>query len=136
MDGMELFCCFSLVFASGYIVAYRQFKPSPPPKKKVAPDEMDVVQAMAIIERLNATKNKYKKADDMLTTAQLGGTIRCKFDDGEVYSLGENSVAFAEKERARLRTSLLRDVDALCNLRRNGITQSVTQSSRKSRGRG
>ena len=135
MNGMELFFCFSLVFASGYIVAYRQFKPSPPPKKK-APSEMDIIQAIEIIERLNATKNKYKKADDMLTTAQLGGTIRCKFDDSEVYSLGENSVAFAEKERARLRTSLLRDVDALCNLRRNGITQSVTQSSRKSRGRG
>lgn len=116
--------------------------------KAVATEPLDFVQASEIIERLNATKNRLQDIEDLLTSAQLcsedhSQAIKCSWNscsnrDGYIFTVNDSSnefVSMAQNERVKLRTSLLSDVDELCNLRfGNGITKSVTQSQSNSKG--
>lgn len=139
MDGTEILILLGGSFVGGCITMYKLLEPRLRKPVKLRP--LDLVQATEIIKRLNATTNRLQSVEDLLTSAQLcdeehAQNIKCNWSscsdrDGYTFSLFENQnqfVELAEKERMKLRTSLVSDVDALCELRRNGVTKSVTQS--------
>lgn len=139
MDGTEILILLSGSFIGGCITMYKFLEPRLRKPVKLCP--LDLIQATEIIKRLNSTTNRLQSVEDLLTSAQLCNeehtqNIKCKWSscsdkDGYTFSLYENQNQFielAESERMKLRTSLVSDVDALCKLRRNGVTKSVTQS--------
>lgn len=148
MSGIEIFVMCIVSFLGGCYAMYYLLKPRMDrleqqcSKKKAKNDSklvvMNYVQALEVIDKLNATKNRMRKVEEILTTASLDqkdGSTRCKCvietaNNPELaYTFSsEISVEVARKERAELRTSLIADIDLLCNIRRNVVTQSVTQS--------
>lgn len=142
MNGIEVLILFGGSFIGGCITMFKMLEPKLQKPVKLRP--LDLVQAAEIIKRLNTTVNHLQSVEDLLTTAQLcdeehSQNIKCKWNshsdnDGYIFSLSESKnhfVDLAEKERIKLSTSIVSDVDALCELRRNGVTKSVTQSHKK-----
>lgn len=139
MNGIEVLILFGGSFIGGCITMYKMLEPKLQKPVKLRP--LDLVQASEIIKRLNTTVNQLQSVEDLLTTAQLcneehSQNIKCKWNsssdnDGYIFSLSESKnhfVDLAEKERIKLSASIVSDVDSLCELRRNGVTKSVTQS--------
>lgn len=95
---------------------------------------------MSIIERLNLNQNRLKSIEDLLTSSQLCDdeheqNIKCVWSsaenkEGYTFTLNETANHFTDmavEEREKLRSEIVSDIDLLCDLRRNGITETVTQ---------
>ncbi|MCC8136230.1 MAG: hypothetical protein LIO40_06135 [Ruminococcus sp.] len=115
--------------------------------KSDEPPPLDYVQAKDIIDRMSDTQRKLDSIEDLLTTSQLCDeeyqqNVKCTWGDASgtedyTFTLSSTSNHFTEmaiEERERLRKDLLSDIDRLCELRRYGVTQSVTLTDEKTAG--
>lgn len=110
-------------------------------------EPLDFIWLSTIITRMNQKKKRLNTIDEFLTSTQLGMMgntqrirLSCGGADREEKEGGRSDYTFqiddadqqqhlvvvAEKERAKIRTSLEEDVDLICAMRRYGVTQSVT----------
>lgn len=150
MDGMMNVGLVVTSFIAGCICMYRHLLPrleqavqhSPeqedkPEQKPTPPLEhgmvFDYIKAADVITHANTLKNQMLSAEDMLTSAELGHTIKASWEHGSIgsYTL-TTSKAVALAERRRIRTLLLADIDTLCYMRLYGITPSVTPTQKES----
>ena len=87
-----------------------------------------------------AEKEYPKSIEDLLTSSQLCDdeheqNIKCVWSsaenkEGYTFTLNETANHFTDmavEEREKLRSEIVSDIDLLCDLRRNGITETVTQ---------
>ena len=132
MDGMMIVGLVVTSFIAGCICMYRHLLPrleqavqhSPeqedkPEQKPTPPLEhgmvFDYIKAADVITHANTLKNQMLSAEDMLTSAELGHTIKASWEHDSTgsYTL-TTSKAVALAERRRIRTLLLADIDTLC----------------------
>jgi hypothetical protein len=131
-DFLIVICVYGIPL--GIFVWYKFFRT----EKEYPP--LDFVQAMSIIERLNLNQNRLKSIEDLLTSSQLCDdeheqNIKCVWSsaenkEGYTFTLNETANHFTDmavEEREKLRSEIVSDIDLLCDLRRNGITETVTQ---------
>lgn len=143
MDGMANVGMVLTAFVSGCIFMYKilkprlmQHSPEQDEPKPTPPLEhgmvFDYIKAADVITHANTLKNQMLSAEDMLTSAELGHTIKASWEHGSSgsYTL-TTSKAVALAERRRIRTLLLADIDTLCYMRLYGITPSVTPTQQK-----
>lgn len=147
MTSTELIVIILVSFVSGCYAMYKFLQPRLHQTKLQPLRPLDFVQAVEIIKRMNATINRLKSVEDLLTSSQLCNSehsqnIKCSWSndkDSYTFSVNESQnhfVELAQTERIKLRSSLSSDVDALCELRRYGVTKTITLTHNDTRGEG